>query len=227
MKVTCNAESIISDLSVESIRSELLIWWSRQGRCFPWRDTRNPYKILIAEILLHRTRADQVVNLYEKFFQHFPDINSVAVSSTEELSEILYSGGLNWRWKLMHAMAVELKDNMNGQIPSDFNTLVSLPGVSHYIASAVRCFAFGYPDVLLDTNTVRVIGRIAGLSITDSSRRSPLFRTILEKIIDVSHPREFNFALIDLSALMCKSRNPIHNECCLKYYCKTFNSLEN
>jgi A/G-specific adenine glycosylase len=222
----------LTNLPVDEIRRDLLQWWEHGKRHYPWRESRDPYEVLVAEVLLHRTRADQVVPLYKAFLRYFPDPASLARSTPDELSELLRSAGLRWRWKLLHAMAIQLTETFDGQVPERFEMLVSLPGISHYIASAVRCFAFGKPDVLLDTNTVRVSGRLLGLAITDSSRRSRLFRTILEQLIDQAHPREFNLALIDLGARVCRSSSPLHDKCCLKNHCthyttRTINEQKN
>lgn len=217
-----NEDTILTGFPVIDMRRDLLRWWDHGKRYYPWRENRDPYKVLVAELLLHRTRADQVVPLYEAFLQRFPDAGSLARSTPDELTELFHSAGLRWRWKLLHAMAVQLVESFNGQIPEDFEMLVSLPGISRYIASAVRCFAFGKTDVILDTNTVRVVGRLLGLTITDSSRRSRLFRIILERLIDREHPREFNFALIDLAAQVCRSSNPLHDKCLLKNYCRYY-----
>jgi A/G-specific adenine glycosylase len=220
-----NANLVLIKYPLQKIRNIIIKWWNFSGRRhFPWRDTRDPYKILVAETLLHRTRAEQVVPLYQRFIDNFPDIHSVTRSSPDELTRLLYSAGLKWRWNRFYAMSVDIEERLNGKIPDDFSELTSLPGISHYIASAVRCFAFCYPDVLLDTNTVRVTGRVFGLNISDSSRRSKQFRSILEKFIDTRHPREFNWALIDFAALVCKSRNPLHEQCPIKEFCKFYNT---
>lgn len=208
------------DSAIACLREDLHQWWSLSGRRdFPWRETDDPYKILVAETLLHRTRAEQTVPLYRLFLNRFPDINAIVRSSPEELEALLFSLGLHWRWRLLHSMAVDIETRFNGQIPRGFEELTSLPGVSHYIASAVRCFAFGCPDVVLDTNTVRVTGRLLNLRITDSARRSRLFRRMLERYMDPTRPREFNLAMLDLAALICRPKSPIHKECPAKRYC--------
>jgi A/G-specific adenine glycosylase len=217
-------ESLLSNYNLADMRKDLLQWWHIAKREFPWRETRDPYKLIIAEVLLHRTRAEQVVPLYIMFIRRFPDVFALSRSTPDELSKMLHSGGLHWRWKLLHAMSQEIVTKLNGEIPSNFDSLVSLPGISHYIASAVRCFAFGYPDVLLDTNTVRIAGRVFGLKVTDSSRRSRSFRNLLQGWLDVQHPQEFNFALIDLAAKVCTPKAPEHEECCLQQYCSSFNT---
>jgi A/G-specific adenine glycosylase len=226
MKEKVNVNQLLDAFPLETIRQSILEWWFFSGqRHFPWRDTHDPFKILIAEILLHRTRAEQVVPLYRIFFEKYPDIHSITQSSPDELAKSLRSAGLNWRWRLLHAMSVDIETRFDGQIPRDFGDLTSLPGVSHYIASSLRCFAFGYPDVLLDTNTVRVSGRILGLPITDSSRRSVLFREILERLMDTAQCRDFNFALIDFAAKVCRPK-PIHEQCPIKGNCKFYNLNE-
>jgi A/G-specific adenine glycosylase len=213
---------IMDDFPINEFRKILLDWWSHNYRVFPWRDTNDPYKIIIAEILLHRTNAKQVIHTYKFFLEKYPNIQSAALSSTEEFEKISYSLGLRWRWNLFYLMIREIVDRFGSKIPENFEDLISLSGVSHYIGSAVRCFAFGYPEALLDTNTVRVSGRLLGIKITDSSRRSEQFRYILQTLIDPTQPREFNWALIDFAALMCKSRNPNHSDCPLIKYCKYY-----
>jgi A/G-specific adenine glycosylase len=212
-------ENIWDKAPLNSIRESILGWWKSNKRQYPWRNTKDPYKILIAEVLLHRTQANQVVPIYKSLLKCFPSIKVLAQSDESEILRILYPIGLHWRSKLLHTMAKEIVEKYNGKVPEDFDALISLPGVSHYIASALRCFAFGYPDVLLDTNTVRVTGRILGLKISDSSRRSKQFRFALEKLIDTKHPGDYNWALIDFAALICKSRIPVHEKCPIKHQC--------
>ncbi|MBT9140308.1 MAG: Adenine DNA glycosylase [Dehalococcoidia bacterium] len=222
MSGTRDARHILEGFPIETLRSDLLQWWFYPRRRFPWRETCDPYRILVAEVLLHRTRADQVVPLYELFLERFPNVQALAKSTPDELLELFYSAGLQWRWKLVHAMAVELQARFYGQIPDDFEQLISLPGVSRYIASALQCFAFGYPEAILDTNTVRVTGRLLRLPITDSSRRSRLFRSVLQSLIDPNRPRDFNFALIDFAAAICRVKSPPHHECPLQGYCRSY-----
>lgn len=213
-------EAALRGFPISDMRRNLLQWWRYAKRHYPWRETRDPYRVLVAEVLLHRTRADQVVPLYEMFVKHFGDIRTLARSSPDDLGEMFRSAGLHWRWSLLHGTATQLDEDFGGEIPEDLDLLTSLPGVSHYIASAVRCFAFGKPDAVLDTNTVRVTGRLLGLTVTDSSRRSTRFRRIIERLVDSEHPREFNLALIDLAAKICKSRSPLHQECRLSSCCR-------
>ena len=226
MKRSVYTRQVIEEFPFQEIRMGILSWWERkEQRHFPWRETCDPFKVLVAEILLHRTRADQVVPLYELFLKKYPDINSIAQSSPEELATSFSSAGLHWRWALLYSMAIEINTRFSGEIPQGFDDLVSLPGVSHYIASALRCFSFGYPDVLLDTNTVRIAGRIFGFPITDSSRRSGLLKRLIGELMTTEKCREFNFAQLDFAAKICRPK-PIHNQCPIKEYCKFYNLNE-
>ena len=187
-------------------------------RDFPWRRTSDPYLVLISEIMLHRTKANQVVYIFNDFVKKYPDIGSIANISETELYQLLRPLGLHWRTKLIKSMAISIMKDYNGKIPFAYKELISLPGVSNYIASATRCFAFGNREILLDTNTVRIIGRIFGIKIDDSSRRSKLFRDILDRIVPESNSRDFNYALIDFASKVCMP-DPLHSICPFSAIC--------
>lgn len=209
----------MSLLAHEGFSEKLLQWWEDNRRDFPWRQTRDPYRILVAEILLHRTKADQVAPIYTAFVRRFPNLKSLATASEDEVEKMLYPLGLRWRVRLLISMVREIADSHAGIVPIDRHELESLPGVSHYIASAVRSFGLDLPDPILDTNTVRILGRVFGVSITDSSRRSKEFRMMYESLMEKKRPRDFNFAMIDLAALLCRPTNPICHQCPIKSVC--------
>lgn len=189
--------------------SGLLLQWGRENfRAFPWRLTRDPYKILLSEVMLHRTQAVQVVPVYENFVCQYPDLPALAQASKDDLHKALYSLGLRWRIDFIYQMVVELMDKFGGEVPPERAELLSLPGVSEYIAGAVRCFAWDFPEPLADTNTVRIVGRLFGLEIKDSSRRNALFLKLLAGLIDQHEPRLYNYALLDLADRVCKKKQP-------------------
>jgi len=199
---------------------KLLGWWKERHRDFPWRNTRDTYQTLISEVLLHRTKAEQVVSVYKVFLKKYPTMKLLSTAPISDVKRILHPLGLHWRTELLHQMAKEITQKYDGKIPTEKEELESLPGISHYIASAVRCFSLGYPEALLDTNTVRVLGRFFGIRVTDSSRRSQRFTQLHLSLIDTKHPRQFNYAMIDLGALVCKPKNPLCNICPLSKMCK-------
>lgn len=181
--------------------------------------TTNPYKILIAEILLHRTKAEQVVGVYEKFISEFPTITSLSKSPSQRVSSIVWGLGLHWRTKMLREMAMEIVAQHDGKIPQDKNKLTALPGVSDYIASALRCFAFDKADPLLDTNTTRIVGRLFGVKVTDSSRRNRQFAELYASLTSNGSPREFGFAMMDFGALICLPKEPKCTVCPVNKFC--------
>jgi A/G-specific adenine glycosylase len=207
-------------LNAVAFRKALTSWGQEHFRSFPWRLTDDPYCILIAEIMLHRTQAPQVVSVYKQFVVRYPDIYSLAQAEKETLHQVLYSLGLRWRIDLIHAMAAELMNCFGGQVPCEKASLLSLPGVSDYIASAVRCFAWNLSEPLIDTNVVRVIGRLFGLETRDSSRRNQRFKQLSTALVDPKEPRLYNYALLDLADQICmKKRSPLCQQCPVAVHC--------
>lgn len=207
-------------IDAPAFRRALIAWGQEHFRSFPWRKTDDPYQILMAEVMLHRTQALQVLPVYERFIRAYPDAASLARASSEDLHALLFPLGLRWRIDLIWAMAAEVANRFDGQVPKEREELLSLPGVSDYIASAVRCFAWNLPEPLIDTNTVRVVGRLFGLEIKDSSRRNRRFKKLIAALVDLNHPRVYNYALLDLAHLIChKRRAPECARCPMQTYC--------
>jgi A/G-specific adenine glycosylase len=207
-------------VDAETFRKALIAWGQQHSRSFPWRLTEDPYRILMAEVMLHRTQSPQVVSVYERFIERYPDVPALARATKEELHQALYSLGLRWRIDLIHEMAAELMEHFGGEVPREKADLLSLSGVSEYIAGAVRCFAWNLPEPLIDTNTVRVVGRLFGLEIKDSSRRNRQFRELITALVDLDGPRAYNYALLDLAEQVCmKKRPPACGRCPVSSYC--------
>jgi len=203
----------MSGEKIAFFRKRIIEWGRKNVRRYPWRNTVDPYRILVAEMLLQRTPPEQVLPVYIEFIGRFPTVNSLHSAEEGEVENLLGSLGLRWRIQNLKKMARDLVERYGGSVPRDYEDLKSLPGVSDYIASAVRCFAFGYPEVLLDVNTVRVTGRFFGLKISDSSRRSRKYRELLELAIDRDEPALFNRSLIDLGRSICRSRKWLCEMC--------------
>lgn len=201
-------------------RKDLIAWGQDNFRVFPWRETCDPYAILIAEVMLHRTKAPQVLAVYRTFLRRYPDTGELAKASREDLHAALASLGLRQRVDMLHVMVQEIMDRFDGRVPESKDDLLSLPGVSDYIAGAVRCFSRNKPEPLVDTNTVRVIGRLFGLQTTDSSRRNRLFKDLHAALVDPDEPRAYNYALLDLASQVCtKVRPPDCHRCPVRQHC--------
>jgi len=175
--------------------------------------------MFVVEILLHRTRADQVVPIYEEMIEAFPTIAALAQARESEVKRIMHPLGLFWRATLLHEAAKEIVERFGGEIPDDMDALKSLPGISTYIASAVRTFAFGRPEAILDTNTVRIVGRVFGERVTDGSRRNSRFERHYRSLLSTKYPRDFNSAMIDLGAALCRPKNPRCEICPVRMMC--------
>lgn len=209
-----SSTSGIRDSDLGKLRKALMHWGQQNFRAFPWRLTRDPYRILIAEVMLHRTQASQVIPIYERLVKMYPNARALHRARPRELNALLRPLGLRWRIKLISRMAEELVEKFSGRIPRDREALTALSGVSDYIAGAVRCFAWDKPEVLLDTNTVRVASRFFSVPARDSSRRSRAFKDYLGQLLDTQHPRAFNFALLDLADALCTARRPPRTTMC-------------
>lgn len=205
--------------SITDTRNALLTWGPGHFREYPWRQTRDPYRILIAEVLLHRTRADQVRPVYERFLEEFPDLASLLQAEPIRVEECLRSLGLRWRTDLLMEMVREVGERYGGEIPLSREDLMALPGVGDYITSALLTFSDTSAEPIMDTNTVRVIGRVFGLKLNDCARRSKQFREIMRRIVSEGNPRDISFAMIDLAALICLPRNPLCGNCPLNLFC--------
>lgn len=202
------------------VRQAIIEWGRVNFRPFPWRKTNDPYHILISEIMLHRTQAQQVIPVYEQFIKAYPNVNKIAKAQKEDINTMLYSLGLHWRSDLIYEMAIELINRFDGKVPRYKDDLLSLSGVSEYIAGAVRCFAWDIPEPILDTNTVRITGRLFGLEIKDSSRRNSQYKNIIAKLVDPHNPRVFNYAQLDLADKICtRKQEPLCLQCPLSKWC--------
>lgn len=201
-------------------RTTLVGWGREYFRSFPWRETDDPYKILVAEVMLHRTKAPQVLPVYQYFVRRYPNVKELSKATKNDLYDVLVSLGLRQRVDMLYDMGQEIMNRFGGRVPEDKDDLLSLPGVSDYIAGAVRCFSRNEPEPLVDTNTVRVVGRLFDLPITDSSRRNRLFKESIAELVDPDEPRAYNYALLDLANLVCtKVRPPKCFECPVKRHC--------
>ncbi len=208
-------------VNAASFRQSLIAWGRAHFRPFPWRLTDDPYRLLLAEVMLHRTQARQVVPVYGRFVARYPDVPTLAQAGREELRAVLAPLGLHWRIDLVHAMAGDLAGRFGTRVPRAKADLLSLPGVSDYIASAVRCFAWNEPEPLVDTNTVRVVGRVFGLEVKDSSRRNRQFRELIAALVDPVAPRAYNYALLDLADRVCTARrHPDWQQCPIREWCR-------
>jgi A/G-specific adenine glycosylase len=202
----------------------LLSWFDENRREFPWRgdDNANPYHILVAELMLKKTRADNASNVYTKFVEMFPTPNSVLSASDTDIETILQPLGLiKQRKKAFFSIFSTIKDRHKGTIPSRKKELKDLPYVGDYTTNAVLCFGFNKKVPIVDVNVTRICQRFFGLEAYGDPRVDTHIWELLEGIIPKKRFKEFNLALLDFGALVCKSKNPECKFCKLREKCLT------
>ena len=195
-------------------------WFHSNGRDFPWRETRNPYHILIAEVLLRQTQAARVVGPYIYLITTYPDPASLAEADVDALRLWFKPLGLVRRADRLVECARRLIRDYEGRVPRDLKDLQSLPGIGRYSARATLCMAFNDPLPMIDEGSGRVLRRILGLSDTGPAYSDVLLADVAETILPGRHAREFNLGLIDIGAAYCHPRMPGCPKCPLVEGCK-------
>lgn len=175
-----------------------------------WRATRDPYRILVSEIMLQQTQVERVREKYAAFIKRFPDVRSLAVSPLSEVL-MLWSGlGYNRRAKYLRDCAREVLERFGGRFPHERDELLSLPGIGPSTASALRAFAFGEDDPMIDTNLRRVLRRVF-FAHTEFPPDRELY-ALARSLIPAGKGREWNYAMLDVAAIACTARS--HSENC-------------
>lgn len=202
-------------------RARLQEWSKAHGRSFPWRESPGPWPVLVAEILLRRTRADQVHKVLPGILTRFPDPFALASASLEEVIEASRGTGLVWRARNLHEAAKILVNSFGGQIPLDESTLQTLPGVGPYVAASTLAATTSAEVLLIDTNTVRVAARVFGLNLAGDVRRTRAVRSAVEGLLGGSASGKHWWAVIDMAYLICRPHKPDCPRCPIKDLCRS------
>ncbi|MEM2058304.1 MAG: hypothetical protein QXO76_08660 [Thermoproteota archaeon] len=197
-------------------------WWESHKKDYPWRRTSDPYKILIAELLLRKTTAKQVEAVYEKFLSKYPDPVALSRASERELKDVITPLGMEHkRAVLLKKVGYEIVRRHSGRLPASREELMQIPGVGPYVANAVLCFAYGRDVPLVDTNAVRIFQRVFGFRPRRRrARDDPRLWNLATQAIPRGRARDFNLAVIDLAHLICLPRKPRCEVCTLSALCK-------
>jgi len=206
----------------------LLNWWDKNKRDFPWRRMNDSYSILIAEMLLRKTTAQQVAGIYIKFLEKYPDPIALSEAEEDELNELLRPLGMEYkRAELLKKFGREVRDLYDGKIPAELQQLLKLPGVGMYAANAVLCFAFSEDVPLLDTNFIRVINRVFGVeSQKPRARNDNKMWKFAKSLIPQNKGKYFNLAILDFAALICTAKKPECSECPVRSVCEYYKEKE-
>jgi A/G-specific adenine glycosylase len=196
----------------------VLAWYAAHGRDLPWRRTRDPYAILVCEVLSHQTQISRVVPVYERLLRRYPTVTAMAQAPLAEVKAITDPLGYKIRGRWLHSAALRVADRPGGTFPETLDELQSLPGIGRYTAGAVMSFAHHRDAPVLDTNVARLLRRYFGLAATPYARTRELW-LLAAAVIPKGKGYLINQALMDLGAMICRARTPGCDACPLRRGC--------
>ena len=201
--------------AIETFRAALERWAASLPRSLPWRDTRDPWAILVSETMLQQTQVARVVPKYHAFLERFPDAGAAAASPAGALVEAWAGLGYNRRAVHLHGAARVVVRDHEGTFPSTLEELLALPGIGPYTARAILTFAFERDAAVLDTNVARVLARQHGRAL-----RAREAQTLADELVPTGRGWWWNQAMLDLGALVCTKRSPRCADCPVRVTCE-------
>jgi A/G-specific adenine glycosylase len=196
------------------LRRRILDWYDRHRRDLPWRRTRDPYRIWVAEVMLVQTQVDTVIPYYRRFLERFPDVRALAGADLDDVLKAWEGLGYYARARNLHRAAGTIVERHGGRLPNAEKALRALPGIGPYVAGAILAIAFDRPVLALDGNVRRVLSRVHDLASPRDARLRELGAALVEE-----RPGDVNQALMDLGATLCTPRSPRCGDCPLRSDC--------
>jgi len=194
-------------------------WYESHGRNLPWRQTADPYRIWLSEIILQQTQVAQGTDYYHRFLERFPTVEALAQASEDEVMVVWQGLGYYSRARHLHAAAQSIAQL--GHFPTDYESIRQLPGVGDYTAAAIASIAFGLPHAVVDGNVYRVLSRYFAIETPiDSTAGHREFRLLADQLLDRRRPALYNQAIMDFGALLCTPRKPLCLDCPLMDSCQ-------
>jgi A/G-specific adenine glycosylase len=207
----------LASRQIPAFRRALLRWYRRHRRRLPWRATRDPYEIWVAEVMLQQTRVPVVLDYYRRFLRRFPTVRALARAPAEEVLRAWAGLGYYRRARNLHRAAREIVREYSGRFPQTFEAALRLPGAGRYTARAVLSIAYGAPLAVLDGNVARVLARL-------DARRGPISRAALDaraqELLALKSPGDWNQAMMELGATVCTPRAPRCPACPAARWCR-------
>ncbi|MEA2525301.1 MAG: A/G-specific adenine glycosylase [Thermomicrobiales bacterium] len=221
--VTSALPSVVDPTEIAKVRSALLSWFAANRRDLPWRHSRDPYRILVSEVMLQQTQVDRVLPYYEAFLHRFPDVQALAAAPTAEVIKAWAGLGYNRRAVNLQRTAQYVAEHLGGEFPSDVGALRQLPGIGPYTAGAIACFAFEQDVAFVDTNIRRVLHRVfVGVDVPTPSASEREIVAIAGSAVPAGDGWTWNQALMEFGALQCTARKPACVICPLQSTCRAF-----
>jgi A/G-specific adenine glycosylase len=217
----------VSNEKIKFFQRKLLKWYEGNGRKFYWRKTGlSNYQLVIAEVLLQRTKAETVAKFYPDFILEFPTWKSLAEANLQRIEDYLRPIGLyRQRSVRLKNLAIEMVKR-NGRMPKDRKDLESIPFMGQYTANAVELVIFNQPSPLVDVNMARVLERFFGPRKLADIRYDPYLQELSYKVVAHVATKKMNWAILDFAAVVCRAKEPRHSICPLISKCAFYSELE-
>lgn len=205
----------------KNIQNNLITWYNKNHRHFPWRETKNPYYIWISEIMLQQTTTEAVIPYYTRFIETFDTIDKLAKASLEDVYKLWEGLGYYRRAKHIHETAQFICENFHGQFPTTYKDILNLKGIGPYTAGAICSIAYGMSTPAIDGNVLRIISRLYALTdnIALTKTQKKISQIVSELLIGYD-ASAFNQGLMDLGATICRPLNPQCQNCPIVSFCK-------
>ena len=200
----------------ELIRRKIVHWGRENFKSYPWRTCTDLWKVLVAELMLQRTRVASVEPVWREFVDRYPDLKSASVASEASFLSVLNPLGLKWRAQLIKNLVQTLYEE--GRVPAEKEELLSLPGVGEYVASAFLSLHAGKREVIIDANVVRWICRMIGEKYDGETRRQPWLKELADLLTPARIFRDYNYAVLDFTMNVC-SIKPSCESCPVSSHC--------
>ena len=197
-------------------RRALLRWYDQHRRDLPWRETRDPYRIWLSEIMLQQTRVAAVLDHYRAFLERYPDVQALAAATEDDVLAAWSGLGYYRRARMLHRCAQQIAEQHGGRFPRNSEALLALPGIGRYTAAAIASIAFAEPAAVVDGNVERVLQRFTGMNLT-----TPQIWKHAQALLARSRPGDFNQAMMELGATVCVPREPRCAMCSVRKWCVT------
>ena len=206
----------------QSFSIDLVHWYAKHKRDLPWRHTKDPYKIWVSEIMLQQTTVNAVIPYYNKWVDTFPTVYDLAKAPLQSVLKQWQGLGYYNRVKNLHKASQILIKEYEGILPKDPKTIRSLPGFGPYTTGSVLSIAYGIPLTIIDANVRRVVMRLLALPGVADTKQDLKVNEFLLKVLPSGGVGDFNQALMELGALVCRSKEPICTLCPVRKYCQSF-----
>lgn len=220
--MTCANSLPISTTQLDRLTEHLLKWFDRHQRPLPWRQSRDPYVILVSEIMLQQTQVQTVLPYFQKFMERFPNLEALAATNEQEVLKVWEGLGYYSRARNLKKTAEVVCASLDGALPGSAQALGRLPGIGPYTSAAIASQAFGEVVACVDGNIVRVVTRLCAWNDpVDTPKTKARIASFCHGFLDPARPGDTNQALMELGALVCTPKKPDCPRCPLNSQCRT------